>query len=428
MKLLIKGGKVLDPINNIDDVMDVLITDGKITTVQKNINDNEAEIIDATDKIVCPGFIDLHVHFREPGLEYKEDITSGSEAAAVGGFTTVCCMPNTNPAIDNGSVAVYIKDRADKTGLVNVFPIGSITKGQEGKELSPIAELISAGCVAISEDGHTVASSKIMRNALEYSKMFDLPVMCHCEDKQLSREGQMHEGYFSTIYGLTGIPAEAEDVIVARDIMLSRLTGAKVHFCHVSTKGAVELISQAKEEGLNVTCEVTPHHLILSDEIVGDYDTDTKVSPPLRSQEHIEALIEGIKDGTIDCIATDHAPHHFEGKDCEYDLADFGISGLETAIAVIMDKLVDNNIITITKMVELMAVEPASILGIDKGTLNEGNLADITIIDPELTKDVDTNNFYSKGKNTPFKGSTLKGWPIMTIVNGRIVAHDGVVI
>ncbi|NLB89460.1 MAG: dihydroorotase, partial [Syntrophomonadaceae bacterium] len=361
---------------------------------------------------------------REPGFEYKEDIATGTRAAAAGGFTTVCCMPNTDPVIDNAAVANFVKERTAKSGVVNVLPIGAITKKQAGLELSEIANLIAAGCVAISDDGQPVSKSNIMRNAMEYAKMFGIPVMSHCEDLDLSKDGQMHEGYYSTYYGLKGIPAAAEEIMVARDIMLSKLTGAHIHICHVSTKGSIELIQRAKKEGVNITCEVTPHHLTLTDSIVGTYDPNTKVNPPLRSVEDVEAMIKAINDGVIDCIATDHAPHEFEAKDCEYEMAQFGISGLETAVPVVMS-LVKDNKLDLNKMVSLLTINPAEIIGIDKGSLEVGGIADITIIDPELEKVVEPKNFYSKGKNTPYKGQKYTGWPIMTIVNGKIVAKDG---
>lgn len=425
MKLLVKGGRVIDPANDRDEFADILVENGRIARVGKNIRSRDAQMLDATGKVVCPGFIDIHVHLREPGFEYKEDLASGTRAAAAGGFTTVCCMPNTDPVIDNLAVARFIKERAKRSGLVNVLPIGSITKKQAGEELSEYADLIAAGCVAFSDDGRPVKKSAVMRNALEYTKMFEVPVLAHSEDTELSAGGQMHEGFYSTYYGMKGIPAAAEEVMAARDIILTRLTAGKLHICHASTAGTMELIRQAKAEGLAVTCEVTPHHLTLSDELVGTYDTDTKVAPPLRSQEHIEALRAALSDGTIDCIATDHAPHNLESKDCEYDLAAAGISGLETAVAVIMDQLVRPGHLTLAEMVRLFTIGPADVIGLDKGRLNVGDIADITIIAPELTKTVDPEKFYSKGKNTPFKGMSLTGWPWATIAGGRLVCIDG---
>ena len=428
MKLLIKGGRVIDPANEINDLMDVLIEDGRIKEVGQDLTGDDAEIIDAQGKLVCPGFIDMHVHLREPGFEYKEDIASGTRAAAAGGFTTICCMPNTDPVIDNSTVASFIRERARKSGVVNVLPIGSISKRQEGKELSEMAELMEAGCIAVSDDGKPVLNSGLMRNAMQYASMFDLPILSHCEETSLSSDGQMNEGYYSTIYGLKGIPAAAEEVMVARDIILAEATGARVHICHISTAGSVDLIRAAQERGVQVSCEVTPHHLILTDEVVGSYDADTKVNPPLRSLDDVIALRDGILDGIVDCIATDHAPHHRESKDCEYNLASNGISGLETAVALIMDQLVIPEIIDDETMVRLFTIGPADILGLNKGTLDPGADADITIIDPQMSKTVEPEKFYSKGKNTPFKGMTLRGWPCMTIVKGQIICCDGKIV
>ncbi|HQA06483.1 MAG TPA: dihydroorotase [Syntrophomonadaceae bacterium] len=427
MKLLVKGGRVIDPASGTDQLADVLIQDGKVIGIEPNISIDEGETLDASGKLVCPGFIDIHVHLREPGFEYKEDIASGTRAAAVGGFTTICCMPNTNPVMDNAAVASFVRERAQKSGVVHVFPIGAVTRKQEGNELAEIAELVAAGCIALSDDGRPVTRADIMRYALEYSKMFEIPLMSHCEDLHLSQGGQMHEGYFSTIYGLKGIPAEAEEVMVARDLLLARLTGAHLHLCHISTAGSIQMIRRAKSEGIRVTCEVTPHHLTLTDEIVGSYDTDTKVNPPLRSQEHLEVLRSALQDGTIDCIATDHAPHHFESKDCEYELAATGISGLETAIPVVMS-LVKQGILDLKTMIEKMSLRPAQVLGLDRGRLQTGAVADLTIIDPDAVRKVDPARFYSQGKNTPFKGFEYTGWPFATIVAGKIVARDGIIV
>ncbi len=428
MRLLIKGGRVIDPANDLDQVMDVLIEDGIIAQIGIDIDQVGAEVINAQEMLVCPGFIDMHVHLREPGFEYKEDIVSGTRAAAVGGFTTVCCMPNTQPVVDSAAVARFIREKAEKAGVVKVYPIGTISKGQEGQELSEVADLLAAGCVAISDDGKPVIKSNIMRNALEYTKMFGIPVLSHCEDMDLAGEGQMHEGYYSTIYGLKGIPAAAEELMVARDIKLAELTGGHLHICHLSTEGALELLRQARARGVKVSCEVTPHHLTLSDEILGNYDCDAKVNPPLRSLEHLQALLEALQDGTIDCIATDHAPHHREAKDCEFPLAAPGISGLETAVAVIMDRLVHPGQLDVYHMVRLFTCGPADILGLDGGTLSIGSSADMTIIDPQAVRKVEPDRFQSKGKNTPFKGQVLKGWPYLTIVNGKIVAREGSIV
>ncbi len=426
MKLLVKGGRVIDPKNSVDEIADVLIIDGKIAAIGRDLSvDGDEDVVDAEGKIVCPGFIDIHAHLRDPGYEYKEDIITGSKAAAAGGFTTVCCMSNTDPVIDDGIVARHVLRKSEQAGLINVLPIGSITKKLEGEELSEMAELAREGCVAFSDDGNPVMKSDVMRHALEYAHMLNLPILSHCEDLDLSRDGLMHEGYYSTLYGLQGIPAEAEEIMVARDVKLAVLTGARLHVCHVSTTGSLHIIEQAKAAGACVTCEATPHHLTLTDEIVGDYDTNTKVNPPLRSEAHVKALAHALASGLIDCIATDHAPHNVESKDCEYAKASSGISGLETAVAVIMDRLVHTGLLHITDMVRLFTVGPCRVLGLDSGTLTPESKADITIIDADAIRRVDPATFYSKGKNTPFKGMELRGWPWMTISGGRIVAREG---
>ncbi len=426
MKLLIKGGRIIDPANNVDMTGDVLIEDGLVKEVSAAITvGGDVEVMDAAGLIVCPGFIDMHVHLREPGLEYKETIATGVRAAAVGGFTTICCMPNTEPVCDNRAVASFIVDAARREGLVNVHPIGCITKGQKGQEITEMAALVEAGCVGISDDGKPVMNAEVMRRALEYALMFNLPVISHCEDANLSEGGQMHEGYYSTLYGLKGIPAVAEESMAARDIMLARMTGSRLHIAHISTRGSLELVREAKAAGLNVTCEVTPHHLTLTDKELGEYDTDYKVNPPLRSQEHVDALIAGLRDGTIDCLATDHAPHEEEVKDCEFNLAAFGISGLETAVPVVFTYLVESGKIDVSTVVKAWTVGPAKVLGLDRGTLTPGKVADITVIDPNESRRVDPQKFYSKGKNNPYKGMNLKGWPCATLVNGRVIAWKG---
>ena len=426
MKLLVKGGRVIDPANKVDRVTDILIVDGKIASVGDDLpTSRDGDVINATGKIVCPGFIDIHAHFRDPGFEHKEDIITGSKAAAVGGFTTVCCMPNTDPVVHNGPVAGYVRRKGEAVGLINLLPVGSITKNLEGEELSEMAELAAAGCVGFSDDGKPVMRSDVMRHALEYADMLNLPILSHCEDLNLSGDGQVHEGYYSTLYGLQGIPAEAEEIMVARDMELAQLTGAHLHICHVSTAGALRIIEEARASGIRVTCEVTPHHLTLTDEGIGTYDTDTKVNPPLRSEDHVKALVDAVTSGVIDCIATDHAPHNVESKDCEYAKASFGISGIETAVPVIMDKLVHAGLLDITKMVSLFTTGPAKVLSLDIGTLTPGSKADITIIDPDAVRQVDPARFYSKGKNTPFKGMELRGWPWMTIFSGTVVARGG---
>ncbi len=428
MKILIKGGRIIDPANQIDMLGDILIDDGLIIKVAKSLSTSDAEILDVEGMVVCPGFIDMHVHLRDPGLEYKETIATGVRAAAVGGFTTICSMPNTYPVCDNRAVASYIIDASKRQNLVNVYPIGCITKGQEGREITEMAALAEAGCLGISDDGKSVMNAEVMRRALEYASMFELLVISHCEDMNLSEDGQMHEGYYSTSFGLRGIPAIAEDVMVARDIMIANMTGGNLHIAHLSAAGSLQLIREAKMMGIKVSCEVTPHHLTLTDQELSTYDTDYKVNPPLRSQEHVEALIAGLRDGTIDCLATDHAPHEIEAKDCEFNLASFGISGLETAIPVVFGELVNSGLVDLPTVVKAWTVGPARVLGLDRGTLTPGKIADITVIDLSESRKVDPQSFQSKGKNTPYKGRIFRGWPYATIVNGRVIAQEGNII
>ena len=423
-KLLIKGGKVVSPADDLNEELDLLVVDGKVTEVAEEIDASEAEVIDATGKIVTPGLIDMHVHLREPGFEHKEDIKSGTESAAAGGFTSVACMPNTEPVVDNATVVNYINDKAKINAKVNVFPIGSITKGLEGKELAEIGFMKEAGIVAISDDGETVMNSELMKLALEYVKAFDLPVISHCEDKTLTENGVVHEGYYSTVTGLDAIPAAAEDIIVARDIRLAEMTGTPLHIAHVSTKRAVELVRDAKARGVQVTAEVTPHHFTLTDEAITTFDTNTKVNPPLRSSEDVTAIKEGLADGTIDVIATDHAPHAWEEKDVEYDYAPFGIAGLETALPLVITELVKPEVLSLEEAIEKLTVNPAQILSLNKGSLTVGEDADITVIDLDQEYEVDANKFYSKGKNSPFIGEVLGGRAVATIVNGKLVMKN----
>ncbi|HQA61086.1 MAG TPA: dihydroorotase [Tepidanaerobacteraceae bacterium] len=419
MKTLLKGARLLDPGQNFDAIMDILIVDGKIAEIKPDINISDTEIIDLSGKLATPGLIDMHVHFRDPGYEYKEDIESGSMSAAAGGFTAVACMPNTNPPLDNSSLIEYVKSKASKVGKVKVLPIGCVTKGQKGEEITEMGDMARARAVAFSDDGKPVASASLMRKAMVYAAMFDRLIIDHCEDPSLFEGGQINEGRVSTLLGLMGIPSACEEIMVARDILLAREMKTPVHIAHISTRGSVELVRWAKREGVKVSCEVTPHHLTLTEEAVMDYDTNAKVNPPLRTKEDLEALLEGLKDGTVDAIATDHAPHHIDEKDLECDKAAFGLIGLETALGVILTKVVGENGIPLNTVIEKMTVGPAKVLGLDMGTLKVGGPADITVIDLEREWTVDKDKFFSKGRNTPFHGFKLKGKAVMTIVDGK---------
>jgi len=428
MNLLIKNGRVIDPENCIDEVADVLVTDGKITKVGKGIEVNNADdktkIIDAAGMWVTPGLIDLHVHLREPGFEHKETIRTGALSAAAGGFTTICCMPNTDPVVDNEIIVEYIKMKAEKESAVNILPIGSITKGQAGLELSNIGKMAESGICAISEDGKSVTNPALFKTALKYAGMFGLPVFDHCEEPALSGKGLINAGDRASLLGLAGISTDSEEVIVARDIILASSAGAKLHICHVSTAGSVQLIREAKARGEKVTCEVTPHHFTLCDEDITDYDTNYKMSPPLRGKLDLEAIKQGLKDGTIDAIATDHAPHHFDEKNCEFENAPNGVVGLETAVALGLTELAAKDILTPSQLIEKMSTTPAKIIGINKGALTEGFDADITIIDPAKTIRVEASKFLSKGRNTPFDGMKLTGDVVYTIILGKIVYNS----
>ncbi len=424
MKLLIKGGRVIDPASGLDEVRDLLIENGKIVALKKKISNKGAEAIEVSGKVVCPGLVDMHTHLREPGREDEETIRTGTQAAAAGGFTSVACMANTTPVIDNQGTVQFIYSQAKRKGLVNVYPIGSVTKGLKGEELSEIGELKHSGVVAISDDGEPVRNSEIMRRALEYAKMFDLPIISHCEDKDLSAEGVMNEGYTSTLLGLAGIPREAEEVMVARDISLAHLAGSHIHIAHISTAKSVELVREAKAGGIKVTCETAPHYFSLTDEAVRSFDTNTKMNPPLRAPRDVEAIKEGLKDGTIDVIATDHAPHTVVEKEVEYNLAPFGIIGLETAVPLVL-KVVEEGFLTLTEAIGKMSISPAKILGIGKGTLAVGADADVTIIDLSKERTVNPAEFQSKSRNSPFIGWKLKGAAVATVVGGRIVMEDG---
>ena len=423
MKLLIANGYIIDPAQGTNTGKNLLIEDGRVVGLSSHSDGvpEGAEVFDATGLIVAPGFIDMHVHLREPGHEYKETIASGAAAAIAGGFTTVCAMPNTNPINDNAAVTRFVIEQAERAGLASVFPIGAITKNSDGTELAEMGEMKDAGIIAVSDDGRPVPTAGMMRRAMEYARGFDLPVIDHCEEKSLARGGVMHEGHWSLVLGMRGMPAVAEEVDAERNCLLAELTGARVHLAHLSTRGAIEAVRRAKEKGLPVTCEAAPHHWTLTDEAVQAYDTNTKMSPPLRSQDHVEAIIEGLRDGTIDAIATDHAPHHADEKALEYDQAPFGIVGLETAIGLAMERLVNEGVISLERLVELCATNPARILRLeDRGTLRAGTRADLTIIDPEMTWTFDVSRSKSKSRNTPFDGYEFRGGAIATIVSGRI--------
>jgi len=422
MSLLLRGGRVIDPANNLDAVQDVLIADGKIERLGRTLEAPAgAEVVDANGKIVCPGFIDIHVHLREPGYEYKETVATGTRAAAAGGFTAVCCMANTNPVNDNGAVTDYILAKAKVEGVVRVYPIGAVTRGLHGEELAELAELADSGCVAFSDDGRCVMNAGLYRRAMEYTLPFGTPLISHAEDTSLSRGASMNEGVVSTETGLPGQPAAAEDVMVARDILLAELTGAHVHIAHVSTAGAVRLIRDAKARGLQVTAEVTPHHLVLTEEAVRTWDPNTKMAPPLRTKRDVEALLEALADGTIDCIATDHAPHALSEKEGEFDRAAVGIVGLETAVAVLLDRLVRPGLLPLSTLIARLSRDPARLLNLPGGNLAAGAPADVTILDPDAETVVEPLRFRSRSRNTPFGGWTLRGAPWMTLVSGHIV-------
>lgn len=424
MSILIKGGRIIDPSQGIDSKGNILIENGKIKsypkTTKKFEQDSRVKVIDAKGKVVCPGLVDIHVHLREPGFEHKETISSGCKSAAAGGFTSIVCMPNTNPVNDNASVTEYILLKARTEGIVNVYPIGAITKGEMGETLAQIGEMYEAGCVGVSDDGMPVMNSKVMRHAMEYVKAFDIPVISHAEDKNLSGNGVMNEGEVSTQLGLAGIPCASEDVMVSRDIQVAELTGSRLHICHVSTAGSVRLIRAAKKRGVKVTAEVTPHHFILTDEAVSRYDTNAKMNPPLRGKKDREAVIEGLKDGTLDAIATDHAPHSEDEKKVEFDLAPFGIVGLETALPLSL-KLVEDGVLSLNEMISKLTDAPSNVLNLGKGSLKTGEAADVLIFDPDEEITIDKENFHSKSKNSPFIGWKLKGKVHYTLVNGKVV-------
>lgn len=426
MRLIIQNGHLIDPAAPENTGMNLLVEDGRVSAwLKQNEPVPEAcEVFDASGLLVAPGFIDMHVHLREPGQEHKETIASGCAAAVAGGWTSLCPMPNTQPINDNAAITRYMIEQAERAGLANVFPVGAITKSSDGAELAEMGEMKAAGAVAVSDDGRPVPSAGIMRRAMQYAADFDLPVVDHCEDKSLSSGGVMHEGKLSLLLGLKGIPALAEEIDAVRDIILAKETGAHIHIAHISTRGAIEAVRRAKNEGINVTCEVTPHHFTLTDKAVEGYDTNTKMSPPLRSEEHLEAILEGLRDGTIDAIATDHAPHHQDEKALEYDRAPFGITGLETAIGLAFNELVHKGVIDLARLVELCSTNPAKIFLLqNRGTLKPGSIADITILDPQLEWTYRNAESRSKSRNSPFDGWSFTGKAVATIVAGKIVFH-----
>lgn len=419
MRLLIKGGRILDPSQQMDRTADLLAEEGIVRSIEDSINIDDADIFDASGLIVSPGFIDLHVHLREPGEEYKETIASGAAAAVAGGFTSVCAMPNTRPVNDSASVTRFIIDKATRAGFARVYPIGAITRESKGEELAEMAEMKEAGAVAVSDDGRPVMNSQVMRHAMEYARDHGLVVVDHCQDLNLSAGGVMHEGRYSTLLGLKGMSAAAEETHVARDIMLAERTGARVHIAHLSTAASVEMIRRAKKQGLSVTCEVSPHHLALTDRAVVGFDTNTKMSPPLRAEEDRAALIEAVRDGIIDAIATDHAPHHSDEKMLDYDHAPSGVVGLETALGVSVTVLHKTAGIPLARIVEMLTVSPARAFSLPGGTLAIGSPADIIVFDPDREWTVDPQQFKSKSRNTPFAGWKVSGWVSETFIAGR---------
>jgi len=422
MNLLIKGGRVIDPSQKLDDTLDLLVENGLVKEIGKGLSAPVGvETIDAAGKYVVPGLIDMHVHLRDPGLEYKEDIVSGTRAAAAGGFTSVCCMPNTKPVIDNKAVASYIINKAKAEGFANVFPVGSITYGLNGERLSEMGELKEAGCVAVSDDGRPVNNPELMRRALEYARGMGILVITHAEELSLVGEGVMNEGFTSTEIGLKGIPRIAEDIATARDVMLAEYTRSPIHIAHVSTAGSVRIIREAKARGVQVTCETAPHYFTLTDDAVRGYNTNAKMNPPLREAADVAAIKAGLQDGTIDAIATDHAPHHLDEKDVEFDAAMNGIIGLETSLPLSL-KLVEEGLLTLDQLIEKMSCNPSNILGLQRGTLRAGSVADITVIDPAAQWTVDRDALASKSQNSPFLGWSVTGAAACTVLAGRVVS------
>jgi dihydroorotase len=420
--LLLKGGRIVDPSQDYDAVGDLLITERKIEALGRGLSAPEgADVLDVTGKVVAPGLVDIHVHLREPGREDAETVATGAHAAAAGGFTSVCAMPNTDPVTDNQAAVGFIVKQGEAAEAARVYPIGAISIGQKGEHLAEFGELIHAGAVGVSDDGHPVVSSHLMRTALEYSLTFGIPVADHCEDPTLGKGGAMHEGLVSSRLGLKGIPSAAEEIMVARNIMLAELTGGHVHLLHMSTRGSVDLIRRAKDRGINVTAEATPHHFTLTDAACEDYDTNAKMNPPLREQDDVAAVREGLKDGTLDAIATDHAPHHYETKERDFDDAPFGVVGLETALGLGLTVLVEGGVLTLPELVTRMSTVPARVYNLPAGTLARGAQADVVVFDPAARWTVDPKRFRSKSHNTPFAGRELIGKVEYTIVGGKLV-------
>ena len=430
MKRLLKNGRVVDPANGRDGVFDVLIDGDRIARVASDIAaDADTTVVYVPSGfIVAPGLIDMHVHLREPGQEHKETVATGTAAAVAGGFTAVACMPNTNPVNDNAGVTDYILKKAAEANLARVYPIGAVSRGQQGEQLADIAELRDAGCVAITDDGHPVATAMLMRRALEYTRMFDMPVIEHCEEQTLKGEGVAHEGMHASALGLRGIPGEAESIMALRDISLAELTGGRVHIAHMSARQTLDAVRYGKSRGVRVTCEVTPHHFVLTDAMLGSpipYDANVKMNPPLREAADRDAMLAGLKDGSVDAIATDHAPHHYDEKQVEFDRAPFGITGLETAVSLCFDRLVHAGVISVSRLVELLSLNPARILSVRGGALSEGAPADISVLAPDMTVTISAASMRSKSKNTPFDGWQLRGAVAATMVGGRVVYERG---
>lgn len=424
MKRLLKGGRVVDPANGRDGEFDILIDGDRIARVGRDLPvESGVEVVAIpAGLVVCPGLIDIHVHLREPGQEHKETVATGVAAAVAGGFTAVACMPNTAPVNDNAGVTEYILKKAAEANLARVYPIGAVSRGQKGEQLADIAELCKAGCVAVTDDGHPVATALLMRRALEYTQMFGIPIIEHCEEQTLKGDGVAHEGFHASTLGLRGIPGEAESIMALRDISLAELTGGRVHIAHMSARQTLDAVRYGKARGAQVTCEVTPHHFILTDERLGSptpYDTNTKMNPPLRETADRDAMLQGIADGSVDIIATDHAPHHYDEKQVEFDRAPFGIVGLETAVSLCFDRLLHAGVVSLARLIELLSVNPARVLKLPGGSLADGAVADISILAPDLAVTVSVASMRSKSKNTPFDGWQLRGGVAATVVGGR---------